>query len=134
MTNDEYIQRVAAERGVTVDRVIAEAISLYRSEHEDDGSNMYSDALYLQIAANPRAVVGRFKRMMNKIVAELEAEYGCAGTEDILHHPVFVALCSKLHAFAGYGYRDSTAFILCEAKASPEALKLLGIEPRTGAA
>ena len=130
MTNDEYIQHVATERGIPVVQVMREAVACYRSTNEDDGSNIYDDALYLQSAANPRAVVARFNRMVKLIVKELESEYGYAGTDDICHHPVFVMMSDKLNDMAGHGYRYSTAYDLAIRKATPETLKLLGIEQR----
>lgn len=96
-----------------------------------DQINIYDDAIALQSAANPRAVVARFKAMMDEIVKELEQTYGHASTADIEHHPVFVVMCDKLQSLAGYGYRYSEAYKQVIKRASPETLKLWGIEPLT---
>jgi hypothetical protein len=131
MTNDEYIERVAAERGLPVAAIMREAVARYRTANEDDGSNIYDDALYLQSAANPRAVVARFGVMLKRIAKELETEYGHASTDDITHHPAFVLMADKIQAMAGYGYRYSNAYDEAIKRATPETLALLGIEPRT---
>jgi hypothetical protein len=134
MTNDEYIKQVAAERGLPVAAIMREAVAAYRTATEDDGSNIYDDAYYLQSAANPRAVVARFSVMVRRIVKELEAEYGHASTSDIEHHPVFVLLADKVQSMAGYGYRYGNAYEQVVAKMSAEAKRIHGIETREEAA
>ncbi len=91
----------------------------------------YDDALYAQMAANPGPVVRRFSEMIREIIAELTDERGNEwGTDDILHHPVFILMADKIQSMAGYGFRYSEAYDAVARKAEPKTLQLWGIPAR----